>query len=109
MIARTPSRRELVIGAIAATGALVLQSSSSTDHFDPATWVERWYRAGHKIIVDPRGRPMFMQNMDADEEGAHQLRAEASDPFNRTALLGFLNSHEPRQAGMYSAYAGRRW
>ncbi|HEX8553638.1 MAG TPA: hypothetical protein VF695_02920, partial [Sphingomonas sp.] len=87
---------------------VMLERSDWSQRFDPETWVERWYRAGHMITCDPRGRPMLMQRMDADEETARRLRIEAGDFINRAALLGFLNSHEPARVGTYSVYARRR-
>ncbi len=102
------TRRSIVIGGLAATSALVLHSSSWSERFDPGAWIERWYRAGHGIAVDPDGRPMLLQNMDADEDHAAALRGEVNYFTNRHALRQFLQHFEPRRPGVFSTYARRR-
>lgn len=102
-----PSRRSVFGGAVA-IGAIVLQPSSWFTHFDAATWIERWYRAGHKLVAEPSGRLALHQNMDADEQHAVRLRAELGWPQNRAAVQDLLaRDFRPARAGTYCGFVRR--
>ena len=108
--APTLSRRALVVSAGAAIigAALPLRPSSWFTHFDAETWIERWYRAGHKLMSDPSGGLMLFQNMKMDESYAADLRAELGWPENRNAVRRLLAlEFQPARAGAYSSFVRR--
>jgi len=95
-------RRSLILGLAAAPA--ILRPSSWFEPFDAATWVERWYRAGHRVMADPSGQPMLCQTMDADEDHAARMRAELGWPGNRHALCRYLARFAPVRPGAYGGF-----
>jgi len=108
MTGLAPTHRAIVAGAAAASVATVLHPSNWFERFDPEAWIERWYRAGHRIAAGPDGHPVTIQNMDADEGHAARLRAELGWPTNRQAVLSlFSRDYRPIASGEVCGFRRR--
>lgn len=102
-----PTRRD-VLGKLALVPVLVLTPTPWTTPFDPAAWLERWYRLGNRVGPSATGRPMLWQNMDGDEAASNALRLELEYLGNRARLRGYLRTFRSSWPGTFSSYAAGR-
>lgn len=106
-LSAVPTRRN-VLGTLALVPVLVLAPTPWTTPFDPAAWLERWYRLGNRVGPSDKGRPMLWQNMDGDEAASNALRLELEYLGNRARLRGYLRSLSPAWPGTFTSYAAGR-
>ncbi|KQM41224.1 hypothetical protein [Sphingomonas sp. Leaf10] len=102
------STRRDVLGKMALVPVLALTPTPWTTPFDPAAWLERWYRLGNMVGPSDKGEPMLWTNMDGDEAASDALRLELEYLGNRVRMRRYLRTFLPARPGTFTSYAGRR-